>query len=172
MAVRPPHNGFTLIELVCVITVLGILAATAMPRFTDLAKEARIAKVNAIAGAVHAAAQLGNAICLLDKSTNCLTTTDMNNPATVTRNGLTVSFIQGYPTAGNGFNNGGIDVLLNTSGFTPVIPAAGKTSFLVPDAPNPGTCGIGYCINSRAATAGNCGPDTGSYRVLILTTGC
>jgi MSHA pilin protein MshA len=55
------QKGFTLIELVVVIVILGILAATAVPRFGDLTTQANTAVADALAGAIVSAAviQLG-----------------------------------------------------------------------------------------------------------------
>ena len=51
-------KGFTLIELIIVIVVLGIIAVVALPRFIDLQGDARAAAINSLAAQVETAAEL------------------------------------------------------------------------------------------------------------------
>lgn len=58
MSIKSNQQGFTLIELVVVIVVLGILAATAIPRFANVSDDARSAVAQGVVGSIMSSAAL------------------------------------------------------------------------------------------------------------------
>jgi len=56
------QSGFTLIELIAVIVILSIMAATAVPRFINMQDEAAQAAVNGVAGSLESASALNHAV--------------------------------------------------------------------------------------------------------------
>lgn len=79
---KKQQAGFTLIELVAVIVLLGILAVTALPRFVNLQADARISTLQGIKGAIQGADTQLFAKALLSSSTTGTAQIDTDNDGT------------------------------------------------------------------------------------------
>jgi MSHA pilin protein MshA len=87
---KSSQGGFTLIELVVVIVILGILAAFAVPRFMGMEGEARAATVKNMGGNLRAAAAMARGKCMAQ---GC------GAAGNITFEGQTVTMANGYPNA-------------------------------------------------------------------------
>lgn len=143
---KAKQQGFTLIELVVVIVILGILAAVAIPRYVDYTTEARIAALNGLAGALRSSVALvqGRYIAL----NNGVTPVTLLDGTTVA---VSVGAAGGIPTtAANGIGNA---VNVGTPATFIYVPATGVWNFPTAIA----NCNVTYtATGSVTVNSGGC----------------
>lgn len=155
---RARASGFTLIELVVVITILGILAAFAVPKFIALDSQARVATINGLAGTVKSAASLARGLAM---ATN-------NSAGPVVMEGSTgtgVTLTNYYPDASlTGIANA---INVNTAAGGDFTFTAGTSTapatWTKNGAPTPASCEVTYMPPAALGST----PVVG-----VVTTGC
>lgn len=153
---KTSQSGFTLIELIVVIVILGILAATALPKFASLSGDARVASLNAVRGALQTTASMIHGQALLNPAA-----------ATFTNEGVIVTVANGYPngaaTTANAAGLTNADYTINASvaavaatATAPAIPANGFV--VIPNSVAGSTRAVNCFISYTASGAANVPP--------------
>ena len=144
------QQGFTLIELVVVIVILGILAVTVAPKFIDLTSEARESVMEGVKGSIESAVSLAHAKALIDNQTGAT--------GEIVIGGVYYALVNGYPakhddasadgTTGKAW---GISHLVELdSGSEVTASSAGVFQYSTVTAPT--TCQLSYADASNSET--------------------
>jgi MSHA pilin protein MshA len=150
--------GFTMVELIVVILILGILSALALPKFINMGQDARIAKMNAIYGSVRAASQVTYAAALVRNQLGA--TANVSN-----QSGTNITAVYGYPdtTKATGIAfAAGLDVTAQNADNVVLDTTTVGTMLIQGNGAGVTTCQISYTVATAAAPPA----------ITVATSGC
>jgi MSHA pilin protein MshA len=178
------YQGFTLIELIVVIVILATLSALALPRFTNLQREARIAKLNAARGSVATASALTHATVIAKNNVADVATCPAGGGFANNSNGASgtlcteaglVAMVFGYPDVTAIGTPGLLSVAGLSASFNPslaelngdgynYVSTGSVATFQIQGATSPATCQFTYTEPAVVNAAPVISP--------VVTTGC
>lgn len=161
-------QGFTLIELIIVIVILGILAVTAAPKFIDLQSDARIATLNGIKGAIEGANTMTRGYATLHGLDQLDLTVGSNHIKSMVKyKGNTIVKAENDNNKDDGvffLNFGYIAVTYGTSRDSGLIQAIGKHTIERKNGPVPEAMNVTYANdNTKCPTTNNYGNNEMCY---------
>ena len=143
-------HGFTLIELIIVIAILGIIASIAIPKFGNMSGKARAAAVKALAGAVKSAATIAHGKWLISPNA----TITIESKSIKVYNGTNSP---GYPSETDGGINNAVNYDTEKFTFSSGVDNNNSSNARFTMQPN---CYVEYSVNSA------------NFKVTTTTSGC